>query len=210
MGATHKGEMSASMAILGLLGRADDTVAGIGRKLSREFPRARFARSVVHNSLASLERQRLVCPVERGRERSLDRYRATESGREAFRRWLRDFSALTPVVRDGWNAKLAFIAPEDAAPLIGAVRAAQRACAQEYAAAHARLLATRTASGRDGDAWRLELQRAMIGDEVTMWLFHVKRLQRLCAALESLARGIDGHAAPRPHEEDLVAGATII
>ncbi len=209
MGATHKGEMSASMAVLGILARAPDTLAGVGRHLAREFPRARFARSVVHNSLSSLERQGLVRVTEKGRERSLDRYCVTEQGRDSFRKWLRDFSALTPVVRDGLNAKLAFADPEDLPPLLAAVRAAQRACAQEYATAHARFLAARVANGGRDDGWSVELQRAMIGDEVTMWLFHVKRLQRLHAILEPLSRAVGGDAGGG-EKTDLVADATVI
>ena len=68
------------MAILGLVVQKTDTVNGLGVRLIERFPDAQWSRSVAHNSLPSLEKQGLVRMVDRGAERALDRYEATDEG----------------------------------------------------------------------------------------------------------------------------------
>jgi DNA-binding PadR family transcriptional regulator len=193
MAATQRGELSAGMAVLGLLIQQPDSAAGIGQRLARDFPRARFARSVVHNALPSLEAQGLVCLFERGSERSFDRYCASDAGRALFRRWLRQPCSKAPTLRDAVHARLAFAEPEDLLALIDAVLAEQRACAKEYASACAQLVAGPAA---EGAGWRSSLARLACSDEATLWLARLKRLERLLAGLQRLRAQLDAQTVP--------------
>jgi DNA-binding PadR family transcriptional regulator len=175
------------MAILGLLLHESDTVAGVGQRLERRFPGAHFARSAAHNALPSLERQGLVRVVETCARRSPDRYALTAKGRRAFRRWLYDAASATPALRDGLHAKLALAEREDLPHLMRAAREAERKCAEEYATAHARLVAGQTLSPATEEGPGGRLAHLILADEATIWLLQVKRLQRLRAALEPLA-----------------------
>jgi DNA-binding PadR family transcriptional regulator len=183
------------MAILGLLLHETDTVAGVGQRLERRFPGAHFARSAAHNALPSLERQGLVRMVEASAGRAPDRYALTAQGRRAFRRWLHDAATATPALRDGLHAKLALAEREDLPHLTRAARDAERRCAEEYAAAHARLVAAEILSPAGGEGLGGRLAHLILADEATIWLLQVKRLQRLRAALEPLA---DDSSEPGP------------
>jgi DNA-binding PadR family transcriptional regulator len=209
MGATHKGELSASIAILGLLSQEPDTAARLGQRLTRSFPPARFARSVVHNTLPSLKRRGLVCVLDAGTESGLDRYALTPRGSNTLQRWLHGPPTGPPVLRDPLHAKIVFAGPQELPTLIGAVRKEEQLCAQEYAAAHARLLAARPLGVRSGEDWKDALERIMTGDEVAMWLLRVRRLQRLHQALQELERDVVGGSLERVGEDASLAGVAI-
>jgi hypothetical protein len=66
VGGTREAEMSASIAILGLLIEQPDDVRGLERRLADCFPLARFAPTTAHNAVNRLKRQGRV----RERERS--------------------------------------------------------------------------------------------------------------------------------------------
>lgn len=200
MAATRRGDISGGIAVLGLLIQQPDTAAGVGQRLTKRFPRARFARSAVHNALPALEAQGLVEIERAGSERAFDRYRATAHGEAIFRSWLREPAAASPVLRDGAHARLAFAEPEDLAAIIEAVAAEEHACAEHYATAHAELLSCMRSDGES--PWRSGLTRLARADEATLWLTRLKRLQRLRAGLERLR---DEAAAGAAHEHDGVA-----
>src|SRR3981081_1131506 len=71
------GDLHAGIAILGLLVRQSDTVAGLGLRLRAEHPGGRWARNSVHTSVPALAEQGFIRIVRPGRERSLDLYEAT-------------------------------------------------------------------------------------------------------------------------------------
>jgi hypothetical protein len=88
-GCDHVAEhlLPGSMAVLGLvIEQPNDTVSHIGHCLGQRFTRARFARSTAHSSLPRLAHSGRVrrTHLERGNDRSLDRYEATTEGMEAF------------------------------------------------------------------------------------------------------------------------------
>jgi hypothetical protein len=184
---SRSGDLSASMAILGLVIQEADTAAGVGARLVDRFPRARWSRSVAHNDLPSLARQGLVRLVERGPKPSLDRYKATPEGVEQFREWLRASSMGPPMLRDVLSAKLAFSAEEDLPGLLQAIREEERICVAEFEDAQMRLGAARRLGQlgpANGSDWAGRVQSAVMTDEAMMWGQRAKRLQCLRQELE--------------------------
>lgn len=74
------GEMSSSMAVLGLVVQRPDTIAGVAYRLSEMFPRARWSAGAAHSSMPSLAEQGLLQVVQKGSAPTLDRYEATSVG----------------------------------------------------------------------------------------------------------------------------------
>jgi DNA-binding PadR family transcriptional regulator len=187
MAPSRKGDLTASMAILGLVVQKADTVNGLGTRLVERFPHGRWSRSVAHNSLPSLEKQGLVRLVERGAERALDRYEATPEGIEEFRDWLRTSSAAPLALRDAVHAKLELAGEEDVPDLIAAIREEERACALEFAAATSRLNVEWQLKRLDppsGTDLRGRVQSALMTDEAMLWGMRARRLRRLRRELE--------------------------
>jgi len=201
MAPPRKGDLTASVAILGLVVQKTDTVNGLGARLIERFPHAQWSRSVAHNSLPSLEKQGLVRLVEHGAERALDRYEATDAGIEEFRDWLRASSAAPLALRDAVHAKLELAAEEDVPDLIAAIREEEEACAREFAAASSRLnlewQLKRLAPVGDGrsppggieprsdhDNLGGRVRRALMTDEAMLWGMRARRLRRLRRELE--------------------------
>jgi DNA-binding PadR family transcriptional regulator len=189
MAPPRKGDMTASMAILGLVVQKTDTVNGLGTRLVARFPHGQWSRSVAHNSLPSLEKQGLVRMVERGAERALDRYEATPGGIEEFRDWLRTSSAAPLALRDAVHAKLELAGEEDVPDLILAIREEEQACAQEFAAANSRVnleWQRKRLGARDGDGTDLSgrVRSALMTDEAMLWGMRARRLRRLRQELE--------------------------
>ena len=83
MSRVNPAELPGSMAVLGIvIEQPNDTVSHIGHCLGQRFSRARFARSTAHSSLPRLAHSGRVrrTHLERGNDRSLDRYEATAGG----------------------------------------------------------------------------------------------------------------------------------
>jgi hypothetical protein len=186
---TRRGDLPASIAILGLLVERGDTAASVGMRLNEVFPRARWPRNVVHGNVPSLLKQGFVRLVAKGAEPAFDRYEATEQGIAHFRAWVTQSMTLPPVLRDGLQARLRFAEREELQSLIATVRESEDACSMEYAAAHARLKRTTRMQRRRGRAqmdWRAKLELIQLSDEVMLWGMMARRLQRLGDELEGL------------------------
>jgi len=185
------GELSASMAVLGLVIDQPDSVSGVSRRLADRFPHARFARNSAHNNLPSLHRQGLVRLIAEGEQRSLDRYEATQKGRDRFRQSLRESSVAVPAVRDAMRARLEHVSDEaDLLAVIAAIGEQEQACRAEYAAAHGRLRAAeraRRAPGASAGDWRDAVRRALMVDEAVLWGTRAQRMQRLRESLRAEA-----------------------
>lgn len=179
-----------------------DTVNGLGARLIERFPHAQWSRSVAHNSLPSLEKQGLVRMVDRGAERALDRYEATDEGIGEFREWLRTSSAAPLALRDAVHAKLKFAEERDVPDLILAIREEEAACAREFAAASSRLNvqwqlrrlgppggAERRSGGADLGG---RVRHALMTDEAMLWGMRARRLRRLRQELEDTVGEPDG------------------
>ncbi len=189
------------MAILGLVVQKTDTVNGLGVRLIERFPHAQWSRSVAHNSLPSLEKQGLVRMVDRGAERALDRYEATDEGIGEFREWLRTSSAAPLALRDAVHAKLEFAEERDVPDLILAIREEEEACAREFAAASSRLnvqwqLRRLGPPGgtehRPGVDLGGRVRHALMTDEAMLWGMRARRLRRLRQELEDTVEEPDG------------------
>lgn len=192
------GDLSASMAILGLVVQQPGTGASVAVRLSERFPRAGWSRNVVHNNVPSLEKQGLLRVVRRdpSDKVSLNLYEATDEGVARLREWIRESAMVPPVLRDELQGKLKFSALEDLRVLVQEVAAEETACAGEYARAHtrdqqARQLRRRreTRSGpADLDVLTKEIQMT---DEAVVWGQRAKRLQGLREHIEDVLEAIE-------------------
>jgi DNA-binding PadR family transcriptional regulator len=194
MASSRTGDLSASIAVLGLVVERPDTVAGVGVRLGERFPRAYFSRNAAHNNLPSLERQGFVRVVDRGAEPSLDRYEATPSGVAHFQRWVRDSAAVPRALRDALQGKLVFSGRGDLLALLKTVCEEEDACAREFAVAHRRASAARRlrrrSAGRHVDL-TARLQGIQVVDEANLWSLMAQRLRRLREELEELVEEIE-------------------
>jgi hypothetical protein len=187
------GEMSSSMAVLGLVIQRPDTIAGVAFRLSETFPRAYWSPGAAHSNMPNLAKQGLLHVVQKGPEPTLDRYEATATGIAEFRRWMVRSTSLPPASRDGLQARLEFIELGEPAALVEMVRESQRRCRLEYAEAHKRWKAfmnLRPHRERDDlesqQALNHELRGIQLMDEVMLWGTQAKRLTNLCGQLEGL------------------------
>lgn len=194
MGRGEAGELSASVAILGLLVEQPDCTAGVSRRLAERYPRARFARNAAHSIIPSLERQGLVQVVDGSEGRSRREYEITRQGVEDFQAWKRTSPTQPPPLRDALRAKLEQAdGEEELAALIEVVASEEELCAAECDAAHARLAASRRrrrARASEGDDWLSRLDLVLLADETVIWAARAERLQRLRASLERMVHGI--------------------
>jgi DNA-binding PadR family transcriptional regulator len=185
--ASQGGQLSASMAILGLVVQQPDSIAGVGRRLSERYPHARFARNAAHNNIPSLNRQGFVRLVEHGKQSALDRYEATEQGRVRLLTWMRS-QGRPPVVRDALRATLEQLDDEaELLQILEGVRQQEQACLAEREAASARMRA-RQRSGETSSAeiagWQRAVHAALIADEVMLWGQRAMRLKHLRECLQ--------------------------
>jgi DNA-binding PadR family transcriptional regulator len=93
------------MVTLGLvIEMPDQTAKYIGYQLSRRFRRAHFSPSTCHSAIDRLHKQGSIrCTYKApGRERTEDRYVATEHGEDVFHNWMYDLPS-----RDGSGPDLA-------------------------------------------------------------------------------------------------------
>lgn len=194
------GEMSSSMAVLGLVVQQPDTIAGVAYRLSEMFPRARWSAGAAHSSVPSLAEQGLLQVVQKGSVPTLDRYQATSVGVTEFRRWLVQASSLPPALRDALQARLEFVELEELPALLETVRADERACTREYAAAHKRWKEFTHQTLRPGEndpeqVFRHELKIVQLADEVDLWGVQARRLQKLRGRLNSVWKQATGVSA---------------
>jgi DNA-binding PadR family transcriptional regulator len=195
MAQTRAGELSASMAILGLVIQEVDSVSGIARRLEERFAQARFARNAAHNNLPGLARQGLVRLVAAGSERGFDRYEATPEGLEHFRAWMRASQQTLPAMRDALRVALEHIACEpELRASIELMKLQEQECLSEHQAALRRVRA-REAGGTlraAGDpSIHAAVQQALMLDEATYWAMRAMRLKRLRTGLENWDEGLE-------------------
>jgi DNA-binding PadR family transcriptional regulator len=189
MALSPKGDLTASMAILGLVVQEADTLNGVRSRLAERFPNAAWSRSIAYSAMPSLARRGSIRIVRSGAVRSLDLYEATPAGVASFRRWLRQVPA-PPGLRDALRAKLAFVASEDdLLAVLEAIREQEEASIEAAEEARKRLAKARRqwqrGRAKDGD-WRSRVQRALLADEARQWDAMSERLRRLGLDLEGV------------------------
>lgn len=202
MPAPRTGDLSASLAVLGLLAERLDTAAGVKIRLERRFPDAHWTRSAVDNTLPSLVKQGLIRLVKQGYKPGLSSYEATAEGAARVRRWVRESPAVPPVLRDGLLGKLSFSAREDLLPLVESIRQEVKANKQRYADVHRRFRqeARQFGGGRSvgGEAdWDATVGGILVEYEAKLWGSKVKELQELLEGLEVLLEELPASRALR-------------
>jgi len=187
MASTRPGEVSASIAVLGLLVQQSDTVAGVRLRLDEEYPEARWQPNIVHNTMTSLVDQGLVDITASGRQRSLDHCEPTSKGKERIARWKHEPS-VAPPERDDLRAKLKYVSDADElAARIRDIKDQEDACASEHKAALKRYLEARALGRLDptGDQdLEVIVRWALMTDEIRRWHSRLSDLKRLRKALE--------------------------
>jgi DNA-binding PadR family transcriptional regulator len=181
------------MAILGLLIQRSDTASGVALRLTEEFPRTQWSKSIAHNTLPSLAKQGFVRLIEKGPKDSLDRYEATKEGVEEFRGWLRESVAVAPALRDVLHATLALVGDEDLPWLVEAIEDQEESCRQQAEQAQRR----RNEARRRG-LLGSRARNAMMIYEVVLWSQTANRLERLRKDLEG---GDDGEIDESDEEQ---------
>jgi DNA-binding PadR family transcriptional regulator len=186
MAPARRGDLTAKMAVLGLLVQRADTINNVKARLVEKFPGASWSRSVTYGAVSSLAEEGLVRVVAAGVERGLELYEATAEGVGSFARWLGDFS--DPVLRDALRAKLEYVSDEDdLRAVIEAMREQEDACFEASEAAKVRLrraIRRGELGSAKGAAWEGRLRRALMEDEAVLWHYMASRLQRLRESLE--------------------------
>jgi hypothetical protein len=197
MAPSGKGDLTASMAILGLVVRKADTLEGIKARMDAYFPHAGWSSSVAYSGVEGLEIRGLVAVCSSAEQRALDYIEATALGAASFRAWLREGSMATRVLRDAIRVKLAFCEEGDLPDQILALGEEQRFCEERFEAAHLR----RLRAGRmgqlgpfDGSDERGRLRHVLLVDEAMVWGQRALRLKRLREELEGID---DDLSAPR-------------
>jgi len=193
---TNMGELSASMAVLGLVIEEPRDASSVAQRLSERFRPARFAPSTAHMTLPRLEAQGFVrrAPVNGS---SHQRYEATEEGVERFRSWLRTSPTGPPALREALHARIELSQPGDLEQLIEITDRERRTCEREYAAARGRVEEARQVArlnGSDGD-WSALVRDVVMVDEAMIWAYRAARLERLHGRLETLSNRLSECAA---------------
>jgi DNA-binding PadR family transcriptional regulator len=132
-------DLSASIAVLGLLARQRDTIPCLRLRLEEEYPSAHWSNNIVHTTLPSLVRGGLVRIAREGSGRSQDLYEVTPEGAEHVRNWLSESTGIRPVLRDVLCAKLKYVEEQpDLHSILRHIRAGEEHYVREAEAARTR------------------------------------------------------------------------
>jgi DNA-binding PadR family transcriptional regulator len=189
--AAPKGDLTASMAILGLLVRQPDTASGLRQRLAREYPHGRWSRSIAYGDVRNLARQGLIRRVLEGEKDSEDLYEALPSGIAALKRWLREAAKAPPPLRDVMHLWLEHSTEAELPELLRVLGNLEDIARAEYGEASNRL-GTERALGRlgppDGSDWRGRMRDAVLSEVVLMCGHRIVRLRKLREKLENTSR----------------------
>lgn len=182
------------MAILGLVVRKPDTVAGIRKRLTERFPHSGWSPSVAYSNLTSLAGQGFVRMTARGERRGQDSYEATRDGEAHFRVWLRESSEAAPALHDSIRARLELCEEEDLPVMLQLLEDEEKVCTDRFDAARWHLNKARRnghfgpADGSDG---RGRLVYALMTDDILIWGNRALRLKRLREEIEGHSLDIE-------------------
>jgi hypothetical protein len=197
MSRVNPAELPGSMAVLGLvIEQPNDTVSHIGHCLGQRFTRARFARSTAHSSLPRLAHSGRVrrTHLERGNDRSLDRYEATTEGLEAFHKWMFELPSATPALREAMYGRIEFCRPEDLPRLIRMVRKEEAVSDDMYREAAWRLRRQRLKQA-DATDYARKIREVLLYADPLHWSARAERYALIAERLEEIAKEIAGRRA---------------
>jgi DNA-binding PadR family transcriptional regulator len=182
------------MAILGLVVRRADTVAGIRERLVERFPHSGWSSSVAYSDLESLEGQGFIRLTEQGEKRGEDGYEATPEGEAHFRVWLRESSEAAPALHDPTRARLELCEENDLPVMLRLLEVEQKICTDRFDAARIRLNKARR-SGHfglpDGSDGKGGIAYALMTDDMLIWGGRAIRLKRLREGLEGRSNDVE-------------------
>jgi DNA-binding PadR family transcriptional regulator len=184
--------MTPRIAVMSLISQEPDSVSGVSRRLKKKFPAAQFSESAAHNNVSKLVGGGYMRLVEEGSKPSLDRYEATEEGKELARLW-RLRSVIPPMTRDTMQGRLAFT--EGAAEIrtqIALVREEESAFRFQHDEAYTRARSQKIfRDALTGIDVRAELDAIRLKDEYELLMVMVRRCMKVRDELELLLVRLD-------------------
>ncbi len=182
-------ELPGSMAVLGLvIEQPNDTVSHIGHCLGQRFTRSRFARSTAHSSLPRLAHSGRVrrTHLERGNDRSRDRYEATVEGIEAFRAGMFELPSAKPALREAMYGRIELCGLEDLPRLIAMVRREEAVSDDLYREAALRLRRQRL-KNPDASDYARRIREVLLYADPMHWSARSERYALIAERLEEIA-----------------------
>lgn len=183
-----KGDLTPSMAVLGLLCDRPDSASRIAVRLEERYPHGRWARTTNYAIFLELARRGAIEKVRSGTTAPDDIYKTTSLGATEFMEWLREAVKAPPRIRDPTQAWMQHSAESELSEIIQAIERMQKRWRVEYEKAQERLK-TELKLGRlglsDGSDWPGRARYAVLEDTVRMCGLEVKRCMALQARLEN-------------------------
>jgi DNA-binding PadR family transcriptional regulator len=189
--APAKGDLTASMAILGLLSEQSDTPSHVRARLAREFPHGRWSRSIAYNDVKNLARQGLIRRIQAGERHSEDVYEVTPEGRGALKEWVRDAAKAPPPLRDAMLLWLERSDESELPEILRVIREVEETARAEFEAAQTRLNTERALGNlgpADGSDWHGRMRDAVLSELVLICGERARRLKRLRQKLLNQSR----------------------
>jgi DNA-binding PadR family transcriptional regulator len=180
--APAKGDLTASMAILGLLIQQPDTPSHVRTRLVREFPHGRWSRSIAYNDVPNLARQGLVRKIRTGEKHSEDLYEATPRGIAAFKELVREAAKAPPSLRDAMQLWLEHSDESELPEMLEAVRKVEESARAEFETAQTRLNTERALGNLgppDGSDWHGRMRHIVLSELVQICGENTMRMKRL-------------------------------
>lgn len=183
-----KGDLTPSMAVLGLLCDRPDSASRIGVRLDQRYPHGRWAKTTNYAIFLELAKRSAIEKVRSGTTEPDDIYKTTPLGATEFMEWLREAVKAPPRIRDPAQAWVQHSAESELPEIIQAIGQMQKRWRAEYEKAQERLkneLKLGRLGPSDGADWSGRAQFAVLEDTVRMCLLQVKRCMALQARLEN-------------------------
>jgi DNA-binding PadR family transcriptional regulator len=183
-----KGDLTPSMAVLGLLCDRPDSASRIGVRLDQRYPHGRWAKTTNYAIFLELAKRDAIEKVRSGTTAPDDIYKTTPLGATEFMEWLREAVKAPPRIRDPAQAWVQHSDESELPEIIRAIEQMQKRWRAEYEKAQERLkneLKLGRLGPSDGADWSGRAQFAVLEDTVRMCLLQVKRCMALQARLEN-------------------------
>ena len=178
------------MVVLGIvIERPGETASGIAHLVGRRFAYTRWSRSAAYNALPPLLKQGSVRRVYHapGRQRSFDRYEATDEGVVDLREWVRASSNVPVALREALHGRVEFSELDDLPALIESLRVELEVCKKEYVESRRQLHVVEASGPSRGASWsEIEIEAAVLSDQSLIWWQRIERLRRLSQRLEEI------------------------
>jgi DNA-binding PadR family transcriptional regulator len=186
MAAPPKGNLAAIKVILSLLLDGPETHANIRRRLRRDYPHAKWTRSIVNVSLPALVAQGLIVLISSGTRRADDLYEITDAGIADCRRSARAAAQSVGPLREPLESWIENSKPEELPRIIATIRGLELEATSKQSEAQKRLNSERQL-GRcgpsNGSDYRGRAHYAILLDQVTYWRLNAARYKQLRANL---------------------------